>query len=487
MADQAEARQQGPNLRQQANRNMLISILLFAVLIGAVFFAFQRARDGMESLGVLYGDQTRLEQFRASLSNILLPLNDFTLTGNPEDVEKLEAASSDFLRLYGEVAALSSLTDADNKELQEVFDLMQEVIGISEDIVSGKIPAEQASNVAVVAQSLVFVGQEKVNEVATRLQGALDKSASEKLTQVTTLAAINLGIIVVLVLLLAFFSRNFTNRITGTISGVAMNVTTTSGEVLGAVDMQVMMSDTQAKSVLQLTKEIEDMSTAAKKIANTASSVEKIAEATTASANEGAKAVGEAIGYMDRIRGEVNTIAEKVGFAGQKAEQILESVDSIREIADETHLLALNASIESAAAGEFGKRFAVVAGEVRRLSERVREFTEEIQTVVNEVHTSTKESMQVTQEGLKEVAQGVEIAKRAADALENMQSMSLKTSQAVRTISQATGKQDQSSRDFLVTMRQIADLLHDSAQQMKKSHEATYRLNKVAEDLQKLV
>ncbi|MFQ5581171.1 MAG: methyl-accepting chemotaxis protein [Mariprofundaceae bacterium] len=479
--------QSGSNLRQQANRNLFTSLLLFAVLIGAVFFAFQKAKEGMESLGGLYGDQTRIEQFRASLSNVLLPLNDFTLTGNPEDVEKLEKASNDFLRLYGEVAALSSLTDADNKELQEVFDLMQEVIGISDDIVSGTIPAEQAGNVAVVAQSLVFVGQEKVNAVAGRLASALDKSAVDKQQQITTLAIINLAIIVVLVLLLAYFSRSFVRGITNTISGVAEDVTTTSGDIRNAVEQQATASDMQAMSVAQITEELEQMSAAAKKIATTASSVEKIADATTNSANEGAQAVTEAIGYMDRIRDEVNTIAEKVTYAGQKAEQILDSVGSIQEIADETHLLALNASIESAAAGEFGKRFAVVAGEVRRLSERAREFTEEIQGIVNEVHASTQDSVEVTREGLKEVAQGVEIAQRASKALDKMQNMSTKTNQAVRTIALATNRQDQTSQEFLAAMRRIYELLQDSATQMQTSREAADRLNVVAEDLQKLV
>jgi methyl-accepting chemotaxis protein len=229
------------------------------------------------------------------------------------------------------------------------------------------------------------------------------------------------------------------------------------------------------------------MSGAAKKIATTAVGVERIATATSASASDGAQAVNEAIGYMDKIRQEVTTIAEKVTDAGHKAEQILDSIDSIQEIADETHLLALNASIESAAAGEFGKRFAVVAGEVRRLSERVRQFTEEIQTVVDDVHASTQESIGVTRSGLEEVAKGVKIAERASEALMKMQNMSEKTSQAVRTIAQATGRQDESSHEFVLTMQQISELLQDSAAQMEKSREASYRLNDVAADLQKLI
>jgi len=475
------------NLRQLANRNIMLTMILFAAVIGAILFGFDRAGKGLSELSEVYDQQSRLEKFKSSLPNVLLPLNDFTLTQNKEDVAKIEKASQDFLRLYGEVTVLPILTDVDNKELQEVFDLMQEVIGIADDIVSGKIPSAMAGNVTVVAQSLVFVGQEKMEDVTNRLEKALDKETKAKTDQITTLAVINIAIIVLVIVISALLSRGFVSSVSKTISDVAQDVSASSTEILGAVDQQANASDTQARSVSGVTMELEEMSEAAKKIAMTASSVERIAAATTQSANEGAAAVKEAIGYMDRIRQEVTTIAEKVADAGRKAEQILESVDSIQEIADETHLLALNASIESAAAGEFGKRFAVVAGEVRRLSERARSFTEEIQAVVNDVHASTQESIEVTREGLKEVAQGVEIAKRAGDALEKMQSMSEKTSQAVRTIAQATGRQDESSQEFVLTMRQIADLLKDSAAQMQKSREASHHLNETAETLKKLV
>jgi len=475
------------SVRQLAQRNIVISVLLFAVLIGTVFVAFNRAADGVSELSELYGQQTSLEQFKGSLPNVLLPLNDFTLTGNKLDVGKIKTASDDFLRLYGEVSQLPSLDSQDVKQLGEVHGLMQEVIKIAEDITSGKIPTQMASNVTVVAQSLVFVAQGKLNDVASRLAMQLESERQAKQDQLELFSLINVVIIVFIVIVMAFFNRSFVTNISGTISETAKGVTEVSDEILAAVDQQATASNTQAMSVAGVTGELEDMSGAAKKIAITAVSVERIAMATASSAKDGAVAVNEAIGSMDRIRQEVNTIAEKVTDAGRKAEQILDSISSIQEIADETHLLALNASIESAAAGEFGKRFAVVAGEVRRLSERARQFTEEIQTVVNDVHISTRESIEVTRSGLEEVAKGVEIAERASLALGKMENMSEKTSQAVRTIAQATGRQDESFQEFVLTMRQISDLLQDSATQMQKSRDASYRLNDVASDLQKLI
>ncbi len=474
-------------LSQQANRNFLLSIILFAVLIATVFFAFQQAKENMGELGKLYADQVRLEQFKASLSNVLLPLNDFTLTQNKEDVGKLKKAEREFQGLYSEIEALHSMTTENKKVLGQVFGLMREVMGIADDIVSEKIPFGQANNVAVVAQNLVFVAQQKLESVTSNLTAALQQESDIRQTQIDKQSYIILGIIVFIILLLAVFNRAFVKNITRTISGVAKDVAHAAGDILNSVEQQAAAADTQAKSVEQIANELEQISDSARKIAATSLSVEKIAGATASSAGEGVQAVGAAIESMGNIRGEVNTIAEKVTFAGQKAEQILESIDAVQEIADETHLLALNASIESAAAGEFGKRFAVVASEVRRLADRTREFTEEVQTIVNDVHSSTQDSVAVTREGLEEVGKGVDIAQRAGEVLQRMQTMSDKTSQAVHTIAKATGRQNESNQDFLRAMKQISDLLHDSAKQMQASREASYRLTEAADDLQRLI
>ena len=475
------------NLRQLARRNMMWSIVFFVVLVVTVGFTSIQASNNMDDLASLYGQQTKIEKFRATLPNVLLPLNDFIMTGNEGDINKIKNAKMEFLALYNEISGFSTLSEDDASELNSVSDMMKEVSTMADDITSGRIPFEAAGSIAIVAQSLVFVGQEKVNTIATSVNESLTEETDLKVAQMTMLTWINMAVIGAILMLLFVLSRTFTTNVTEHITLAAQNVSLSSEDILLAVERQATASNTQASVVVSVTEELTGMSGAAIKIAATASSVERIAEATSRAATEGAAAVKEAIGYMDKIREEVVLIAEKVSDAGRKAEQILESVDSIQEIADETHLLALNASIESAAAGEFGKRFAVVASEVRRLSERAREFTEEIQVVVNEVHASTNASIEVTQKGLEEVAKGVEIAQRADSALVKMQDMSAKTSKAVRTIAMATSQQSESSQEFVLTMQDIAQLLQDSAVQMQNSRDTAEELNKVSDALKKFV
>jgi len=475
------------SIRSLARRNMLWSIVFFVVLVLTVGFTSIQAAKNMGILATLYSHQTQIEKFRATLPNVLLPLNDFIMTENKGDVEKISQANASFKALYAEISSYSTLTADDSKELGSVLQLMTEVNALSDDITSGRIPFEQAGSIAIVAQSLVFVGQDKVNTIATNVSNELGKETALKEAQMNMLTWINMAVIGAILLLLFVLSRMFTSNITSHITTAAHDVAESSEDILLAVERQATASNTQASVVVSITAELSEMSGASTKIASTANSVERIASATSNAANEGVLAVKEAIGYMDKTREEVMLIAEKVTDAGRKAEQILESVDSIQEIADETHLLALNASIESAAAGEFGKRFAVVASEVRRLSERAREFTEEIQVVVNEVHASTNASIQVTQQSIQEVAKGVEIARRAGNALEKMQNMSSKTSRAVHTIALATKQQSDSSQAFVLTMQDIAQLLQDSAADMQSSRDSAEQLNRVSDALKKFV
>ncbi len=475
------------SLRAFGRRKMMLTLVFFAVLIVAVGYTSLQAVKQVDGLSGTYLQQVKLERLRAALPSILLPLNDYILSQNKSDIKKIEQAQANFNGLLNEVKGFSLLEADDKKKLAEIGDLMAEVGTIASDTTSEKIPFDQAGSLAVVAQSLVFVGQDKLNVIAAHLEESAKAVIESDKSQLTDFMWINLILVAIVGYFLVMLNNTFVRNITREVSTAAQDVAESSENILVSVDRQATASSTQAGTVKGVTEELGTMSAAATKIAATAGSVEKIATATASAAVEGGAAVKEAIGHMGVIREEVMKIAEKVSDSGRKAEQILESVDSIQEIADETHLLALNASIESAAAGEFGKRFAVVASEVRRLSERAKEFTEEIQVVVNEVNTSTKDSIEVTRKGLESVAMGVQIAQRAGDALGKMQDMSSKTSRAVHTIAMATERQSDNSQEFEATMRAIADLIQDSAEQMQGSREAAVQLNEVADKLRKFV
>jgi methyl-accepting chemotaxis protein len=473
------------NLIQQSNRNALISVFLFAVLIAAFSYDYISASSGMQEQQALQRNQVQLARFGATLPHMLVPIEDFMLSGNANDTSRQATALIAFQHAYSGVSALSGI-DADQRaQLKQVFDLMQRVQGIAIPILTGQ--GTQNRDLTLAARSLVSAAQAKVDRVVQALGDAQQRQGQDIQSRMSLLAGISLAIIVVLLFVMIMLMRGLAKGMRRSLADIASEVGSASAAMLEAAKQQVQDADTQALSLAEVTRELEQMSTASGKISATASSVERIAEAMARAAEQAGRDVGETAGLLQGVRDAVHVIAERGQASRQNAARIMASLASVQEIADETHLLALNASIESAAAGEHGKRFAVVAAEVRRLAERVREFTEEIEGVAGEVNAAASASTSAAQNGLAEVDKGIEVAQRAQKAVAQIEGMSGKTGKALRAIAQATGRQDKSSQAFLEGMRQMARLLHDSAQQLQDSHETSQRLMGAAENLQRLL
>jgi methyl-accepting chemotaxis protein len=141
-------------------------------------------------------------------------------------------------------------------------------------------------------------------------------------------------------------------------------ITSASAQVFSAAEEHASGSVQQAASIAEVTATMEELTNTAKQIAHSATSVEKIADDSAQAAHAGFESVNEALEAMEKIRRRVADISGKTLLLGERSQRISEVLNLIKEIAGEIHLLAVNAAIESAAAGEHGKRFAVVASEV---------------------------------------------------------------------------------------------------------------------------
>jgi len=165
---------------------------------------------------------------------------------------------------------------------------------------------------------------------------------------------------------------------------------------------------------------------------------------------------------------------------GDRSQKIGDVLDIIQEIAAETHLLAVNAAIESAAAGEHGRRFAVVAGEVRRLAERSRASAEEIAALVTEIQAAISASVMATEQGTKEVEIGAGLARGVEKGLHEIVEMIEKTTQTAKEISLATQQQRAASDQVVAVIRGIADSARESAEGMQQASSLVTQLTTLA-------
>lgn len=239
----------------------------------------------------------------------------------------------------------------------------------------------------------------------------------------------------------------------------------------------------QASAVSQISTTIEELGSTARQIAQTTEHVAQAAQHTLENLSNGQGAVDESIQAMERIRSRVQDVAARVLSLGERSQQIGEIIDLIDDISDETHLLALNAAIEAAGAGEHGRRFAVVAAEVKSLANRTLAAAKEVKGVIAEIRQATNAAVLAAEEGGKEVEHGVELAHRAGQVMDTVVMVAERTAQSAAEIGLATAQQQSASEQVVETMREIAEVARQSAAGAQQMAESSAMLTAIADRL----
>ena len=201
-----------------------------------------------------------------------------------------------------------------------------------------------------------------------------------------------------------------------------------------------------------------DMAAAIESASVASDEVGTVAADAAAATDNGRKAVRETVGEMDRIKETVKKASVKVAFLGTKSDQIGAIVETIDDIAEQTNLLALNAAIEAARAGEQGKGFAVVADEVRKLAERSSRATKEIAALIAEVQAGTQEAVEAMTAGAAEVEHGSQLASEAGSSLQVIDAAVSATKRAVERIALAVGSMGSASSGVVAASDAIASI-----------------------------
>jgi methyl-accepting chemotaxis protein len=211
--------------------------------------------------------------------------------------------------------------------------------------------------------------------------------------------------------------------------------------------------------------------------------VAQAAQQTLENLSNGQIAVDESIQAMERIRQRMQDISTRVLGLGERSQQIGEIIDLIDDISDETHLLALNAAIEAAGAGEHGRRFSVVAAEVKNLANRTLAAAKEVKGVIVEIRQATNSAVLAAEEGGKEVEMGADLAYRAGQVMDTILMMAERTAQSASEIGMATAQQQSASEQVVEAMREIADVARQSASGARQMADSSAMLTAIADRL----
>jgi hypothetical protein len=245
-------------------------------------------------------------------------------------------------------------------------------------------------------------------------------------------------------------------------------------------------SSQQAAAVVEITATTEELARTAGQIAVNAKGQADLAARSEAAADTGVGAVRLGAGGVETVRERIETIAERADSLGQRSREIYRVLDLITEIAQETHILSLNAAIEASAAGEHGTRFSVVADEVRRLAERSRESVDSVRGLLDEFSGAIRAMIVATEEGSKSAAEVMEQSRSTEHSIDSLRSALADTAQAAREISLATQEQQAASDQVVLTLKEVSEVIQRMAEGLRQFTGTSERLNHLALSIQLL-
>ncbi len=243
----------------------------------------------------------------------------------------------------------------------------------------------------------------------------------------------------------------------------------------------------QADQVNQVSTAVEEMAATIVQSSKNAGDASDAAQQASDTAGQGGKIVGDTISGMQMIAQVVRDSATSISKLEQSADQIGEIIGVIDDIADQTNLLALNAAIEAARAGEQGRGFAVVADEVRKLAERTGKATGEITEMIKGIQGETSEAVTSMESGISQVDQGRELADQAGTSLNEIVNMSSRVMDMIQQIATASEEQSSAAEQISRSIQHISNITNETASGAEQSAAAAEQLNRQAEDLRVLV
>jgi CHASE3 domain sensor protein len=414
---------------------------------------------------VITGDEAYLEPYAAALTRVRTTLDNLrVLCGNsPQQLRRLDEAEP---LIAGKLAELKRTIEL---RRSQGFEATQKVIQSNE----GKKAMDELRK--------ALGAMDQVERDLLKVQGERAEASAS-----AAKATISIGALLAFVLVSAaglVITRSLSHQLGTAIASIRSS----SAELQAAATQQASGSREQSSSTAEVSTTIRELLATSRQIAESAQRVARIAEETAGGARTGDQTVQRAQEGVSSIKRQVDVIVGHMLDLGKKSQQAGGILEIINELAEQTNILAINASIEAAGAGESGKRFAVVADEIRKLADRVGGSTKEIRSLVEDIRAAVNTTVMATESGTKAVDAGSRQFGEVTASFKQIASLVGTTTEAAREIELSTKQQATAVEQVNVAISNAAQATKETEASSNQTLQTATQLAGLSRDLLKLI
>src|SRR5476649_146737 len=414
---------------------------------------------------LLTGDLAYLEPFQGASDSV------------PVTLAEMRTLTADNANQVARMAQLETLTTAKFSELKRTIELRKS--GHADEalkVVLGGVGKGYMDNLRAVCDQI----NHEEREVLGKREADADATSSRaKLTIV--------GGTVICLLFVIGAGVTITRSLTDKLGMAVSHVQSSSAELQAAATQQASGSREQASAMNEISTTISELLATSRQIAESAQRVAQIAEQTASGARAGDQTVLKAQESVAGIRRQVDLIVTHMLDLGKKSQQIGGILEIINELAEQTNILSINATIEAAGAGEAGKRFAVVADEIRKLADRVGGSTKEIRGLIEEIRAAVNTTVMTTEGGTKAVDAGARQFSDVAASFKEISGLVGTTTEAAREIELSTKQQSTAVEQINIAVSNVAQATRETEASSIQTLQTASELKNLSRDLMRLI
>ncbi|HEY2393381.1 MAG TPA: CHASE3 domain-containing protein [Candidatus Angelobacter sp.] len=465
---------------------------LLLVVIGAVAY---RSTSSLTKTSYLV---THTHEVLEHITDLLSLLNEaetgqrgYVITGDETFLEPYQNALSGIPKVMKELRALTADNPNQQKRLDEADLLIAAKMSELKRIIDLRQKGDSAQAVKIVSAGEGKRLMDSLRQLADQMNEearALLKLRAEEVESAASGAktTIILGTLICLLFVTAA-GLMITRSLNGQIGQAVRHVQSSSVELQATANQQASGAKESSTAMNEITTTISELMATSRQIAESAQQVAHVAEETSKAARSGDQTVERAHESVSSIKRQVDLIVTHMLDLGKKSQQIGGILEIINELAEQTNILAINATIEAAGAGDAGKRFAVVADEIRKLADRVGGSTKEIRTLIEEIRAAVNTTVMATEGGTKAVDLGARQFAEVTTALKQITSLLGTTTEAAREIGLSTKQQATAVEQVNVAIASVATATRETETGLSQTLQTATQLTGLSRELTRLI